>query len=220
MSAKKKLKITPLHYVDFSHAIGSQSSITLYGKIVKDVTLDLLASGILHPRGASGALVLAQITGYLDQGKCQTLDNPVIVTLPEADGPADGCDWDAKEYVVWKSVPKHWITLHIDAKPRSLVDALAAGSNVSSRTATLAFSPATSLGVRDTVVKIVKDWAGMSTNPHGPDFLQALWAANNPPGPFPDAAQDLADKINSAFGTHLQGSDINPPGSIKTVDDL
>src|SRR5260370_34229388 len=151
MSSKIKAKVTPLHYVDFSTAIGSQASITLYGKIVKDVMLDPLASGILHPRGASGDLVLAKITGYLDQGKCQTLDNPVIVTLPEADGPADGCDWDPKEYVVWKSVPKNWITLHVDAKPRSLVDALAAGGNPSSRTATLAFSPSTVLGFRATV---------------------------------------------------------------------
>jgi hypothetical protein len=220
MGERNKPKVTPLHYVDFSEAIGTQANITLYGKIVKNVALEPAASGVLHPRPGGGSLVLAQVTGFMEGGKCQPLENPVLVTLPEPDGPADACDWDPKTFVVWKNVPKQWITLHVDAKPHALVDALTLGSGSSSRTPTLGFSLTTTIGVRDTVIRIVRDWASMGANPQGADILQQLWAANNPSGPFPDAAQDLANKINVPFGTHLQGSDINPPGSIKSVDDL
>ena len=75
------------------------------------------------------------------------------------------------------------------------------------------------MGVRDTVNQTVKTWAGMPADPLGTDVLHALWAASHS-GPWADAAQDLANRINHAFGTDLQGTDINPPGAIKTVDDL
>jgi hypothetical protein len=75
------------------------------------------------------------------------------------------------------------------------------------------------MGVRDTVTQIVKGWAGMQSNPRGTDALHALWASN-PLGSWSNAADDLANQINQAFGTDLQGKDFNPPGAIKTVDDL
>src|SRR5712692_6885670 len=75
-------------------------------------------------------------------------------------------------------------------------------------------------GVRDAVVGIVMQWANLQTTPGAAEVLQALWAHGNPLRPWQDGAQELASRINDAFGTNLQGSDINPPGSIKTADDL
>jgi hypothetical protein len=69
-------------------------------------------------------------------------------------------------------------------------------------------------------VETVKQWANLQTTPGPNDVLQALWTEGNPFSPWPEAAQDLASRTNSAFGADLQGSDINPPGSIKTVGDL
>jgi hypothetical protein len=76
------------------------------------------------------------------------------------------------------------------------------------------------MGIRDAVVGVVKEWANLQRTPGPDEALQALWAEGDPAGSLPDAAQDLANRIDNAFGTDLQGSDINPPGSIKTVDDL
>jgi hypothetical protein len=76
------------------------------------------------------------------------------------------------------------------------------------------------MGISDTVIQIVKQWASMGRDPLGTESLKVLWAASNPPGPFqPDAAQDLADQINKKFGTSLKAADFDP-GSIKTVNNL
>jgi hypothetical protein len=76
------------------------------------------------------------------------------------------------------------------------------------------------MGIDDRVVQIVRNWANMSSDPQSNDGLQALWAGSNPPGPFADAAQQLANLINDAFGTDIRATDLNPAGSIKTVNDL
>jgi hypothetical protein len=76
------------------------------------------------------------------------------------------------------------------------------------------------MGISADVIQIVKPWASMNRDPLGSEILQVLWAASNPSGPFQPDAQDLVDQINEKFGTSIQASDINPPGSIKTVDDL
>jgi|HubBroStandDraft_4_1064222.scaffolds.fasta_scaffold265506_2 hypothetical protein len=70
------------------------------------------------------------------------------------------------------------------------------------------------------VIDIPKQWAGPSVAHVGSNVLHAVWASSNPSEPWSGALQDLASRINSVYGTHLQGSDFNPPGGIKTVDDL
>jgi hypothetical protein len=76
------------------------------------------------------------------------------------------------------------------------------------------------MGISDTVIQIVKQWASMDRDPLGNESLQMLWDADDPPGPFqPDGAQDLADQINQKFGKSLKAADFDP-GSIKTVNDL
>jgi hypothetical protein len=220
MTKNKPSKITKRHYVTLSDAAGSVSTLSVYGKLVKNAALGPRMAGIIHPKTPGETLILAQVVGFVNEGQCQRVTPPVMLTLPEPDGPADGCGWDPEQYVVWKDLPKNWVTLHLQTERRTLADTLSAGSSAGTLTEAVQPSTVTPLGVRDTVVKIVKSWANMPANPRGTDVLQALWAASNPPGPFPDAAQNLASQINDAFGTHLLGTDINPPGSIKTVDDL
>ena len=219
---KKNLasKITKRHYLTLSDAAGSVSAISVYGKLVENAALEPRALGLLHPRNPGDALILAQVVGFSDQGQCQRITPPIMLTLPEPDGPADECGWDPDQYVVWKNLPRNWVTLHFHTEPKTLASVLSGNSSAQLRLPVTRPSAVALLGVRDTVVQIVRSWANMPTNPRGTDILQALWAAGNPAGPFPDAAQDLASRINNAFGTHLLGSDINPPGSIKTVDDL
>lgn len=216
MAKNTKSNISERHSVTLSEAVGSTSTITVYGRLIKEAVLDPAASGILHPKTPGGSMVLGQVVGFTDQGHCQSVTPPVMLTLPEPDGPADGCGWDPNLYVAWKNLPRNWITLHLHVEPRVLASILSVPSVRKLRSAAL--PPV--LGVQDTVVQIVKVWAGMQTNPHGVDILEVLWAASQPAGPFADAAQDLATRINKAFGTHLLGSNINPPGSIKSVDDL
>lgn len=67
-------------------------------------------SGILHPAGAEDEMKLAQIVGYLDQGRCVRLSEPQVIAMPDPDDPADGCGWDPTEYVVWKNLPRNWTT--------------------------------------------------------------------------------------------------------------
>jgi hypothetical protein len=210
-----KSNISERHSVTLSEAVGSASTITVYGRLIKEAVLDPVSSGILHPNTPGGEMVLGQVVGFVDQGSCQKVVPPVILTLPEPDGPADGCDWDPNQFVAWKNLPRNWITLHLHVESRVLAAVLSAPSAAKSP----GMSFPSVLGVQDTVFQIVKTWAGLPGNPRGTDILQVLWAAKNP-GPFPDAAQDLATRMNNAFGTHLSGSDINPPGSIKSVNDL
>jgi hypothetical protein len=216
MPKNRKSGISERHYVTLSDATGATSAISVYGKLIRDIPLDPSASGISHPKTPGQRMVVGQVFGFADRGQCQRVTPPVIVSLPEPDGPADGCGWDPGEYVVWKNLPRNWVTLHLHVEPRPLSDVLSKPLAIGMRAA----AEPTMAGVRDRVVQIVKSWAKMQTNPVGTDVLQVLWAASHPSGPFSDAAQDLATQINNAFGTHLLGSDINPPGSIKTVDDL
>jgi hypothetical protein len=216
MPKNKKSKISVRHYVTLSDATGVTSTISIYGKLIRDVPLDPSVSGVSHPKTPGGGMVVGQVFGFVDRGQCQKVAPPVIVSLPEPDGPADGCGWDPGEYVVWKNLPRNWVTLHLHVEPRTLSDVLSKPLAFGIRARAVPTIP----GVQDRVVEIVKSWAKMQTNPQGTDPLQALWAASHPSGPFSDAAQDLATQINNAFGTHLLGSDINPPGSIKTVNDL
>ena len=66
------------------------------------------------------------------------------------------------------------------------------------------------------VLSIVRDWANLPTDPQRTDVLQNLWA-NVLRGPFVLGAQDLAQRLNSQFGSHILSADIT---ATTTVNDL
>jgi hypothetical protein len=211
VAKKAKTGITERHYIDSAQALTAQTTLTAYGKIIRNSETPPATAGISHPRGLSESLQASLVFGVAIGGRCETLPTPVQVWLPSPDGPADGCGWDPAEYVVWKNLPRDWVTMHLQAQPRTLGNALFADSVPRSLVG---------IGVRDRVLAIVRTWAKMSSDPNGSDQLQVLWANSHPAGFFADGAQCLAQKLNDAFGSHFQASDFNPPDKIKTVDDV
>jgi hypothetical protein len=122
--ANRNKQITEKHYTSISEVVGRQSLISVFGKLLKNAEVESGASGIAHPSGADENLQLAQVVGYMDQGQCVRLTEPQLIALPAPDGPADGCGWDPQQYVVWKNLPKNWVTLHLKASTKSLQDSL------------------------------------------------------------------------------------------------
>jgi hypothetical protein len=212
MPRKDKTGITDRHYVDLAQASTAQTTLTAYGKIIRNSQTPPATAGISHPHGLDEPLQASLVFGVAIGGRCESLPSPVQVWLPTPNGPADGCGWDAAEYVVWKNLPRDWVTMHFQARTRTLASALFAEPV---KPSTLA-----AIGVRDRVLGIVRSWAKMSSDPNGSDQLQVLWAASNPAGSFGDGAQILAQRLNDAFGSDFQASDFNPPDKIKTVDDV
>ena len=112
--AKKKMDgITEKHFTSFSEISGSFSTLDVYGQIIKNADVQPGASGILHPTGVDESLALARVVGYLDQGRCVRLGEPQVLAMPAPDGRADRCGWDPEQYVVWKNLPRNWLTLHV-----------------------------------------------------------------------------------------------------------
>ena len=211
MPKKDRPGITDKHYVDLAQASAAQTTLTAYGKIIRNSEAPPATAGISHPHGLNEPLQASLVFGLAIGGRCETLPSPVQVWLPAPNGPADGCGWDPAEYVVWKNIPRDWVTTHFQAQTRTFASLF----TESLRPATVAVT-----GVRDRVLAIVKSWAKMSSNPNGSDQLQVLWANSNPAGSFGDGARILAQKLNDAFGSSFQDSDFNPPDKIKTVDDV
>ena len=211
MPKKDRTGITDRHYVDLAQASAAQTTLTAYGKIIRNSEAPPATAGISHPHGLNEPLQASLVFGLAVGGRCETLPNPVQVWLPAPNGPADGCGWDPAEYVVWKNIPRDWVTTHFQAQTRTFASLLAESLKPPTLVAT---------GVRDRVIAIVKSWAKMSSNPNGSDQLQVLWANSNPAGSFGDGARILAKKLNDAFGSSFQESDFNPPDKIKTVDDV
>jgi hypothetical protein len=112
--------ITEKHFISLSEVAGGPSTICVYGKIIRNADVQPGASEIVHPSGADEPLQLAQVVGYLDQGQCIRLAKPCVIAMPKADGPADGCDWNPEQYVVWRNLPKNWVTLHVQFRTANL----------------------------------------------------------------------------------------------------
>jgi len=124
MAKSKKLSIADDHYIDLAEAAGVKPTIDVYGKVVRNATIDSTTTGLVHPSGEDENLHLAQVVGLSERGRNITLAHPQLVALPAPDGPAEGSDWDPKKYVVWKNLPKNWTTLHLQATTRGLHSAL------------------------------------------------------------------------------------------------
>lgn len=127
MAKKGKDEITEKHFKSFSEGVGTQSTLNVYGSIIKNAVVRPGTRGVLHPSGVDESLQLAQVVGYSEQGRCIQLDEPQLIAMPAPDGPADGCGWDPTEYVVWKKLPNNWTTLHLKVSATSLHAALNLG---------------------------------------------------------------------------------------------
>jgi hypothetical protein len=127
MAKKGKDGITEKHFKSFSEVVGAQSSLSVYGSIIKNAVVQPGTRGILHPSGVDESLQLAQVVGYAELGRCIQLGEPQLIAMPTPDGPADGCGWDPVEYVVWKNLPNNWTTLHLKVSATGLHTALQLG---------------------------------------------------------------------------------------------
>src|SRR3974390_2740264 len=113
MGKKSKGRITDNHFISLSEISGDLSTLSVYGKIIRNADILPRISGILHPELLNEPLQLAQVVGYSERGNCVRLDEPRVIAMPAPDGPADGCGWDPTQYVVWKNLSKHWVTVHM-----------------------------------------------------------------------------------------------------------
>ncbi len=228
MVKKKKAVITEKHYVTPAQVSSAQNTLTAYGKLVKGSEVPPSSAGISHPHGLNEPLQASLVFGLAVGGRCITLPSPEQVVLPAPDGPADGCGWDPTEYVMWKNLPKDWITLHIHAETGTLSDALLPGLPKGTRKTALRGAVAEPTGIQDRVVSVVKLWAQLPSDPDDNEQLELIWD-NSPSGksvPFPDATRRLVELLQDEFKNpptrtiRVQSSDIAPPGRINTVDDL
>ena len=124
--------IQSTHFTTLSKALSISSTVDVFGKLVEDATVESEAVGVVHPTEASGALHLAQVFGFKDFNGCHSLQRPLLCMMPTPNGPADSCDWDADELVVWKNLSKNWQTIHVQTSHSSLHGTLMALTSVTS----------------------------------------------------------------------------------------
>jgi len=102
----KNVEIGKNHQISLADHIQDQTTMLLFGKLVTD----------LQP--APNGDRFAQIVGIMRDQTCQRLPKPVLLALPKPDGPANACDWDPKEYLMWR-VPSGYTStaLHVQSFP-------------------------------------------------------------------------------------------------------
>jgi len=225
VKTKGKTGITGKHYLDFAQASSAQTTLTAYGKLIKNSETQPSSAGISHPHGLNEPLQASLVYGVAIGGRCIPLPSPEQVMLPAPDGPADGCGWDPTEYVVWKNLPRNWVTTHFQVRPRTLAGALLPVPAMAELDSRLRNAALAGIGVDDRVVAMVRTWADMSSDPSMTDELETLWDAQqngNPPSDFKQGgAQTLADLVFQDFRYRLLPSDFYSPGtSLKTVGGL
>ena len=94
------------HHTTLAGAIDHVSSLLLFGKIVSDLQTTTEGHQFAH------------VYGYRQNGKCQRLDNPTLLSLPEPIGPANECGFDPEQFVMW-NVPESFLStaLHVERAP-------------------------------------------------------------------------------------------------------
>jgi hypothetical protein len=112
MPKKTELQLTERHHTSLSDIIDQANTVTLFGKIVKD----------LKPTTQGHSF--AQVFGHKRNNVCSKLASPVVLALPEPDGPADDCGWDPQEFVKWL-LPTSFLSTQLHVHPVSLNRALA-----------------------------------------------------------------------------------------------
>ncbi len=152
---------------------------------------------------------LAVVYGIRDQGTCARLPEPQHVTLPPPSGPADGCGWDPKKFVVWSSISKSSITTHIQTQTVALKDALMPAA----RAAIITPEP--------TLDDVLHKWLAQSVPgqliPLN-DQLQEAWKDFGSGGPYnTTVAQNLANLLNNAFFNTPTVVPANLPGTLTVL---
>jgi hypothetical protein len=186
------------HQISLGQAHQLESAVTVYGKLITDVTVTPSDAGTVHPQGKNGSLQLALVFGICDNGQCSNLPQPQKVYLPAPDGPADGCGWDPNQYVVWKNLPRDWNTIHVETKSKPLSVALKPIMSV-------ALAP---LPFLEDVLN--DQWLKTSThvNINPGDTLGALWAQYGAGDYGSGAVQRLIQAIQAAYGVTLPASSL------------
>lgn len=200
-SKTKKFTLTQGHKVSFQAVPLSEASIDIFGKVIDPAPISDLPE----------AHHLAQVYGFREQGLCVRLPLPQQLSLPMPDGRADGCGWDPSQFVVWRNLPKTFLTAHITAKMTTLHEALLAAPT----TRALASEP--------TVDDVLHQWLNQSVAGQpipNEDQLQVAWKDFGSGGAFTiQVQQNLANLLNTNFALAPQVVPANLPATL-TVDQL
>jgi len=199
-SQTKKFTLAKGHKASFQASPLSEAGIDVFGKVIDPAPIADL------PKGHQLALVY----GFREQGRCGRLPIPQHLSLPEPDGPADGCGWDPSQFVVWKNLPKSLMTTHVKTRMAPLHEALLAAPT----TMALASEP--------TVDDVLHQWVSQNAPRPIPDVdqLQVVWANFGSGGGFTvQVQQNLANLLNNAFALDPQLVPANLPGTL-TVGQL
>jgi hypothetical protein len=94
------------HTISLADHILDQGTILVFGKLVND----------LQP--TSKGERFAQIAGFMRGKVCTRLPKPILMALPEPDGPANECGWNPKAYLMWR-IPEEFsgTVLHTQTLP-------------------------------------------------------------------------------------------------------
>jgi hypothetical protein len=111
MAGNSKFELTEKHHTSLGDIIDQASRVVVFGKILKD----------LQP--TSHGHRFAQIFGYKRNNVCSKLPTPVVIALPDPDGPADDCGWDPDEFVKWQ-LPASFVSTQLQIQPVALAHAL------------------------------------------------------------------------------------------------
>jgi hypothetical protein len=197
----KKFILEKGHKASLRGNILSEVGIDIFGKVIDPDTISDLPEG--HR--------LAQVYGFREQGRCVRLPVPQQLSLPQPDGPADGCGWNPSQFVVWKNLPKSLATTHVQMKMAPLHEAL------------LPPQTTLSLASEPTVDDVLHQWLSQSVDGQpipDVDQLQVAWSTFGSGGGFTvPVQQSLANLLNKAFSLSPAIVPANLPGTL-TVGQL
>lgn len=112
MAKKSGNQLTDKHHTSLNDIIDEASTVVVFGKIVRD----------LQP--TSQGHNFAQVFGYKRHSVCSKPPSPVVIALPDPDGPASDCGWDPQEFVQW-TLPASFVSTQLHIFPVLLGQALA-----------------------------------------------------------------------------------------------
>jgi hypothetical protein len=113
MAKKTELQLTDRHHTSLGDIIEQANIVVVFGKIVKDLQ--------------SQQHGFAQVFGFKRNNVCSRLPSPVVLGLPDPDGPADDCGWDPREFVMWR-LPVSFVSTQLHIQPVTIDRALSAVS--------------------------------------------------------------------------------------------
>lgn len=189
-----------------AHQIVSSSTFTVYGRLINDVTISPAQTGLVHPQGTEEDLQLALIFGVEENGICSRVNPQQKVYLPAPDGPADGCGWDPKQYVMWTKIPKNWITIHVQSQPKTLSMALAPMA-------------AADQGPRFLTDVMCLDWIKLSASVFiDPSWtLEAVWVKLHQSDYTYNVQVSLSNVIQNAYGKTIDPHSLTAAATVQTV---